>query len=75
MKRVQLDIRPTMKIGRGFAIQSTTEYCYFLRGYLRYKTITFQNVSSNAQVRIFLFHRKVMFRSQDIKVFVFLTIP
>ena len=37
-----------------------------LKGYLRYKMITFQNVSSEAQVRIFLFHRKVMFRSQDV---------
>ena len=26
-------------------------------------------------LRIFLFHRKIMFHSQDIQVFVFLTIP
>ena len=27
------------------------------------------------RLRIFLFHRKIMFHSQDIQVFVFLTIP
>ena len=37
--------------------------------------ITTQNVSSEAQVQIFLFRGKVLFRSQDIEVFVFLTIP
>ena len=42
---------------------------------LRYKTITSQNVSSEPQVRNFFFGRKVMFRFQDIQVFVFLTIP
>ena len=44
------------------------------KSYLRYKTITSQNVLSEAQVKNFLFRRKVMFRSQDIQVFVFLTI-
>ena len=42
-----------------------------LKGYLRYKTITLQNVLSEAQVKNFLFRRKVMFLSQDIQVFVF----
>ena len=42
-----------------------------VRGYLRYKTRTSQNVSYEAQVKDFLFHRKVMFHSQDIQVFVF----
>ena len=46
----------------------------FLRGYLCYKTITSQNVPSKAQIKDF-FRRKIMFRSQDIQVFVFLTIP
>ena len=46
-----------------------------LKGYLRYKMITSQNVPSEAQIRNFLFHRKIMFCSQDIQVFVFLTIP
>ena len=46
-----------------------------LKGYLRYKTITSQNVSSEAQIKNFLFRRKIMFRSQDIQVFVFLNIP
>ena len=36
--------------------------------------ITSQNVSSVAQVKNFLFCRKVMFHPQDIQVFVFLTI-
>ena len=49
---------------------------FVFKGHLRYKTVTSQNVSSEAQrQRIFLFHRKVMFRSRDIQVFVFLTIP
>ena len=48
---------------------------YVLKGYLPYKTITSQNVVFEAQVKNFLFHRKVMFHSQDIQVFVFLAIP
>ena len=36
---------------------------------------TSQNVSSEAGLRIFLFHRNVIFHSQDIQVFLFLTIP
>ena len=45
------------------------------------KTITSQNLLSVAQVKssvrrkVKLFRRKVMFRTQDIQVFVFLTIP
>ena len=45
------------------------------KGQLRYKTMTSENVSSDVLVDIFLFRRKVMFRSQDIQVFVFLNIP
>ena len=41
------------------------ELIYIILGYLRYKTI---NVSSEAQI-------KNSFRSQDIQVFAFLTIP
>ena len=44
------------------------------KGYLRYKMITSQNVSSEAQIKIFLFRRQVMFCSQDIQVYVLLTI-
>ena len=44
------------------------------KGYFCYKLITSQNVPSEAQVKNF-FHRKVMFHSQDIQVFVFLIIP
>ena len=40
------------------------------KGYLRYKTITSQNVPSKAQIC-----GEIMLRSQDIQVFVFLTIP
>ena len=45
-----------------------------LKGYLRYKIITSQNVLCEAQIKNFLFRGKIMFRSQDIQVFVFLTI-
>ena len=46
-----------------------------LKGYLHYKTITSQNASFQAKVTIFLFRRKIIFGSQDIQGFVFLTIP
>ena len=49
-------------------------FSMIVKGYLRYKTITSQNVRSEAQIKNFLFRRKIMFRSQDIQVFVFLTI-
>ena len=45
------------------------------KGYLRYKMLTSQNVSSEAQIKIFLFRRKIIFRYQDIQIFVFLTVP
>ena len=45
------------------------------KGYLHYKTLTSQNLSSEAQVKTFLFRRKIIFHSQDIHVFAFLTIP
>ena len=45
-----------------------------IKGYLRYKTITSQMCHLRHRLIIFLFYRKVMFRSQDIQVFVFLTI-
>ena len=44
------------------------------KGYHHHKTITSQEVSSEVQVKKFLVFRKVIFRSQDIYVFVFLTI-
>ena len=46
-----------------------------IKCYLHYKTAAFQNMPSEIQVQNFLFCRKVMFRSQDFHVFVFLTIP
>ena len=46
---------------------------FLLKGNLWYKTITSQNLSSEAQ--IFLFCRKIMFRSRNIQSFVFLSIP
>ena len=46
-----------------------------IKGYLRYRTITSQNVSSKAQIKNFFIRRKVMFHFQDIQVFVFLIIP
>ena len=43
--------------------------------YLRYKTITSQNMSSEAQIKNFFISQKIFyFRSQDIQVFVFLKI-
>ena len=45
------------------------------KGHLCYKMITSQNVSLRYRLRIFLFLRKVPLCSQDIQVFVFLTIP
>ena len=44
-----------------------------IKGYLCYKL--FKICHLRHMLRIFLFHRKVMFRSQDIQVFVFLLIP
>ena len=45
-----------------------------LKSYLHYESITSQNISSEAQVKNLFIYRKVMFHSQDIQVFVFLTI-
>ena len=50
-------------------------FCYWFKDYLHYKTITSQIVPSETQIKNFLFRRKIMFRSQDIQVFVFLTNP
>ena len=44
---------------------------HLFKGQLRYKTITSQVVSYEAQFKNFLFYRKVMFCSQDIQIFVF----
>ena len=48
-----------------------------IKGYLRYRTITYTpNVSYEGdRLRILLFGRKVVFRSPVIQVSVFLTIP
>ena len=45
-----------------------------VKGYVRYKTITSQNVPSEAQIKNIFISNKIMFRSQDIQVFVFLSI-
>ena len=45
-----------------------------LKGYLRYKIITSQNVLFEIQIKN-LFRRKIMVRFPGIQVFVFLTIP
>ena len=46
-----------------------------IKSYLCYKRITSQNMCHlRHRLRIFLFNRKVMFRSRDIQVFVILTI-
>ena len=47
------------------------ELTQLLKRYFYYKTIASQNVLSETQVKNFLFHIKVMIRSQDIQVFVF----
>ena len=49
-------------------------FVFYVKGCLRYKAITSQNVPYEVEVKIFLSRRKVTFRSQDIQVFVFLTI-
>ena len=46
-----------------------------LKGYLCYKMILPNLCHLKHSLRIFLFSRKVMFRSQDIQPYVFLTIP
>ena len=53
-----------------FFVSSLREF----KDYVHYKTIISQNVLFEAQIKNFLFCGKVMFRSQDIQVFVFLTI-
>ena len=53
-----------------FFVSSLREF----KDYVHYKTIISQNVLFEAQIKNFLFFGKVMFRSQDIQVFVFLTI-
>ena len=58
----------------------TVQIHMIIQGYLRYETITSQNlpsdIPSEAQVKtFFVLQRKGMFRSRDIQVFVFLTIP
>ena len=46
-----------------------------LKGYLCYKMITSQMCHLRNRFRIFLFRKKIIFRSQDIQVFVFLINP
>ena len=48
---------------------------FTFKGYLHYETITSQNVSSEAQVKTFLFRTKFVFHSHNTQVFVFLIIP
>ena len=45
--------------------------CDALKGYFHYKMKTSQNVSSEAQVKIFLFCIKVMFSPKIFKFFLF----
>ena len=58
-----------------FSTLSPIFLSYIFKGYLRHKTITSQNVLSESQIKIFLLGRKIMFRSLNIQVLVFLTIP
>ena len=48
---------------------STSRVATYIQGYIGYKTRSFQNVPCEPQAKNF--HRKVMFRSRDIQVFVF----
>ena len=57
------------------AVSCFQKFFIDIKDYLCYKTITSQNVPSKAQIKNYLFRRKIVFRSQDIQVFVFLTIP
>ena len=56
---------------------SSSCHWHLLKGYLRYETITSQNVLSKAQIKKFFISQRNYFRSRDIQVqvFVFLTIP
>ena len=56
-------------------LKDKNDKVFTFEGYLRENMITSQNVSSEAQVKNFLFRKKIMFHFQDIQVFVFLTIP
>ena len=56
-------ITETRLFGILFKVTSTTKWCLLKMCHLKHR------------LRIYLFRRKIMFRSQDIKVFVFLTIP
>ena len=58
----------------GFYIRGNTGI-YWVKGYLREKTTTSQNLPSEAQVKNFLFRGKVMFHSRGTKVYVFSAIP
>ena len=49
-------------------------YNFTLKGHLRYKTITSQNVPSEAKIKNFFYFIEKLFCCQDIQVFVFLTI-
>ena len=65
-----VELWPGHKLFPPFFVSSWREF----KDYVHYKTIISQNVLFEAQIKNFLFCGKVMFRSQDIQVFVFLTI-
>ena len=48
---------------------------FVIKGYVRYKGYLLKMCHLRHRLRSFSFRRKVMFRSQHIQVFVFLTIP
>ena len=54
---------------------SVRQLFFKFKGYLCYKMIKSQNVSSEAQFKNFFIFRKVILNSQDVQVFVFLTVP
>ena len=64
-----------MAIRINFSTLSPIFLSYIFKGYLCHKTITSQNVLSESQIKIFLLRTKIMFRSLNIQVLVFLTIP
>ena len=63
------------RFDKGIFRHYTIVYYIIFKGYISYKTITSENVSSEAQVNNFLFRREVMYRCQDIQVLIFSTIP
>ena len=65
---IWLDILNSVEHGV-ITIRWLAQMMIYLKGYFQCKTVTSQNVSSEAQVKNFLFRRNVMFLSRGIQFF------